>query len=227
MRITILGTRGNVTPSAPKHTRRSGILVDGQLLLDLGEATYLKYRPRYVFISHLHPDHAVFMTTNVRPSARIYVPEATSRLADACVLSRPISVDSYRIVPVPTVHSNRARSVGYVVESHDRSFFYSSDMVWIEPRYHRRLRHLDLVITEGSYMRKGGFVRIDRETGAYYGHAGIPDLVEFFQRFSRRIVISHFGSWFYKNIDASIRRVESLGDGVRVIAAHDGLTIEV
>ena len=51
MHITVLGTRGNVSPSAPKHARCSGILVDGLLLLDLGEATYLRYRPRHVFIN--------------------------------------------------------------------------------------------------------------------------------------------------------------------------------
>jgi ribonuclease BN (tRNA processing enzyme) len=227
MRITILGTRGNVARSAPKHVRHSGILVDGLLLLDLGEAAYLRYRPRHVFITHLHPDHAAFMTARLKPNAKVYVPEATSRLRDARILSRPIRVDSYRIVPVPTVHSHRARSVGYVVENHGRSFFYSSDMIRIEPRYYRRLGRLDLVITEGSYIRKGGLVRINRESGECYGHAGIPDLVEFFRRFSRRIVISHFGSWFYKDIDASIRRIESLGNGARVSAAHDGLRIEI
>jgi hypothetical protein len=100
-------------------------------------------------------------------------------------------------------------------------------MIRIEPRYHRRLRRLDLVITDGSYMRKGGFVRIDRESGDYYGHAGIPDLVEFFRQFSRRIVISHFGSWFYKDIDAAIRKIESLGNGSHVVAAHDGLRITI
>jgi len=66
MRIKILGTRGNVTASAPKHARHSGILVDGRLLLDLGEAAYLDYRPRYVFITHLHPDHAAFMGSSVK-----------------------------------------------------------------------------------------------------------------------------------------------------------------
>jgi glyoxylase-like metal-dependent hydrolase (beta-lactamase superfamily II) len=71
MRISILGTRHNVTASVPKYTRHSGILVDGRLLLDLGDATYLKYRPRYIFITHLHSDHAVFLTTSVRPNTKI------------------------------------------------------------------------------------------------------------------------------------------------------------
>ncbi|HEX8011086.1 MAG TPA: MBL fold metallo-hydrolase [Casimicrobiaceae bacterium] len=227
MRITILGTRGNVARSAPKHTRHPGILIDRRLLLDLGEVAYLRYRPSHIFVTHLHPDHAVFMTTNVRPSAKVYVPESTSRLPDARVLSRPIRIESYRLIPVPTVHSHRARSVGYVVENRGRSLFYSSDMVRIEPTYHKRLRGVDMVITDGSSIRRGGLVRIDRDSGEPYGHSGIPNLIEFFGAFARCIVVTHFGSWFYKDVEASIRKIESFENGVRVVAAYDGLTLEI
>jgi len=50
MTITILGTRGNIKPSAPKHAKRSGVLVDDRLLLDLGETEYL----RLSSATHLH-----------------------------------------------------------------------------------------------------------------------------------------------------------------------------
>jgi hypothetical protein len=42
MRLKILGTRGNILPSAPRYARHSGILVDSRILLDLGEATFLR-----------------------------------------------------------------------------------------------------------------------------------------------------------------------------------------
>jgi hypothetical protein len=83
--------------------------------------------------------------------------------------------------------------------------------VAIEPRYQRRLRQLDLVVTDGSYLRRGGLVRVDAETGVRFGHAGVPDLVELFRRFTRRIVITHFGSWFYRGCPrraAADRRIE-------------------
>lgn len=100
--------------------------------------------------------------------------------------------------------------MGYVVEAGGRRVFFSSDLVSIERRYHRRLGPLDLVITDGSYIRRGGLVRID-----------------FFRPFTSRIVITHFGSWFYRNIAASIRRIASFGDGVRTSAARDGLVIDI
>lgn len=227
MRIKILGTRGNIEPSAPRYVRHSGILVDGELLLDLGEVDYLRYKPRHIFITHLHSDHAAFTHSPVRPKAIVHVPEPTKRLPDAHVISRAVGVGSYRIVPIPTVHSHRLRSVGYRVEKEGRSFFYSSDMVTIDPYYHRRLRKLDIVITDGSYMRRGGLVRLDPESGKRYGHRGITDLVEFFRPFTRCIVIVHFGSWFYRNVEESVRKVEALGNTVRVIAGRDGMVIDV
>jgi ribonuclease BN (tRNA processing enzyme) len=227
MRITILGTRGNVKPSAPKHARHSGILVDGELLLDLGEATYLRYQPRHIFVTHLHVDHAVFMEEDITPNALVYVPEPTNRLRSAHVISGPAHIHSYKITPVPTVHSERVRSVGYVVEDQSKSFFYSSDMVSIEPQHRKELRHLNMVITEGSFIRRGGLVKIHQPSGRRYGHAGIPDLIEFFEPLANCIVITHFGSWFYKNIDASVRKIESLGNGARVIAAYDGMTLRI
>ena len=227
MRLEILGTRGNIRPSAPNYTRHSGILVDGRILLDLGEVAYLGYRPRQVFITHLHPDHAAFLRSEVVTDAPIYLPEPTRKLPSGRVMSRPVRSGPHRIVAVPTVHSPTVRSVGYVVEKGGRRVFFSSDLVSIEQRYHRRLRRLDLVITEGSYLRRGGLVRTDPATGRRFGHAGIPDLVEFFRRFTSRIVVTHFGSWFYQDIAASIRRIASLGDGVRTSAAHDGLVITV
>lgn len=227
MRLEILGTRGNILPSAPKYALHSGVLVDGRILLDLGEAAYLRYRPQHIFITHLHPDHAAFLRTEVVTDAEIHLPEPTRKLPAARVISRPVQSGSYRIVPVPTIHSTKVRSLGYVVESGGRRVFFSSDLVAIQRRYHRRLRRLDLVITEGSYMRWGGLVRTDPASGRPFGHTGIPNLIEFFRPFTSRIVITHFGSWFYKDIPASIRQIASLGDGVRTSAARDGLVINV
>ncbi|MGZ5154636.1 MAG: MBL fold metallo-hydrolase, partial [Burkholderiales bacterium] len=214
--------------SALSAAANSGILIDGELLVDLGELAYLDYLPGYIFIMHLHADHVAFMDAHVEITAQVYVPEPTSRLPAAHVISGPVHVGSFKVIPVPTIHSNRTHSVGYVVETKGRRLFYSSDMVSIEPQYQRRLRHLDLVITDGSYMRKGGLVRIDPNSGGRYGHAGIPDLVEFFRPLAKHILITHFGSWFYKDIETSIRKVEALSDAVHhVVAAYDGLTISI
>jgi hypothetical protein len=46
-------------------------------------------------------------------------------------------------------------------------------MIRIDSKQHRLLRNLDLVITEGSFIRSNGLVRIDAQTGEPLGHNGI------------------------------------------------------
>ena len=58
MKIKILGTRGEIKVSAPKHSNHSGILADGKIMFDVGEKKFLSLDPKYIFITHLHPDHA-------------------------------------------------------------------------------------------------------------------------------------------------------------------------
>ena len=227
MRIEILGTRANVAARAPRHGRHAGVLVGASILLDLGEMAYLRRRPRHVFISHLHPDHAAFLETKAVPRAALYVPEYSSLVPWAKIVRRPVRIGAYRVAPIPTEHAVNARSVGFLVERGRHRVFYSSDMISIPRRYRARLGRLDLVITDGSFMRRGGLVRTDRRTGKRFGHAGIPDLVEFFGRFTRRIVFTHFGSWFFADIDGAVRRISALSDGVRVSAARDGQRIDL
>lgn len=227
VRVQILGTRGHIPVSAPRYARHSGVLVDGSILLDFGETAYLRRRPRQIFITHLHPDHAAFIETRVAPRGDVYLPERSPLAPDARVIRRPVRSGAHRVIPVPTVHSLKVRSTGFIVERGRRRLFYSSDIIAIHPRYHARLGRLDLVITDGSYMRRGGMVRVDPASGRRFGHAGIPDLIEFFSRFSRRIVVTHFGSWFYEDIARSRRRIAALGNGVHVSAARDGQVIEI
>jgi len=166
------------------------------------------------------------LKTRTAPPGSIYLPERSRVIPDATVLTGTVKLGAHRIVPVPTVHATNARSLGFVIERGRRRVFYSSDMVAIDRRYHARLGRLDLVITDGSFMRRGGLVRRDPPTRKRFGHAGIPDLVAFFRPFTRRIVFTHFGSWFYSDIPRSVRQVESLGNGVEVSAAWDGMTVD-
>jgi ribonuclease BN (tRNA processing enzyme) len=223
--ITILGTRGNVESVARRYSKHSGILVDGLILLDAGETGYLKLHPKYVFITHLHPDHAALEAHDVHKGIEIYAPESSPRLPMIRVISQPVRVGAYTVIPIPTVHSQRVKSVGYLVENNGERFLYTSDLVKIKPRFQRLLSGLDLVVTDGSFIRSKGMIRKDTKTGLPMGHNGIPDLVRFFCRYTNRIVITHFGTWFFKDIAHSRRRIQSFGDGLEVIAAYDGMRL--
>lgn len=229
MEIHILGTRGEVEPSAPYHSRHSGVLVDDVLLLDVGEKEFLGYQPEYVFITHLHPDHAFFVTDPCELDASVYAPETSPNLTHITVITEAVEVDSYRVTPIPTHHSKYVKSMAYLIESGNQRLLYTGDLIWINKEYHHLLEGLSLVITDGSFIRKGGFIRKDRETGQLYGHTGIPDLIHLFQRFTQHILFVHFGNWFYKDARGARRTLEKLGkaSGVAVYVGYDGMKLDI
>jgi ribonuclease BN (tRNA processing enzyme) len=228
VRVRILGTRGNIEAFAPRHMKHSGVLIDDCLLLDVGEKEFLNYRPRCIFITHLHPDHAALIEAkDIRINTPVYAPEIWRILPGVQVVSKPVVVGLYTVTPVPTVHSQHVKSVGYIIQKGKQKLFYSSDMIRIESKYHRLLRGLDLVITEGSFIRSKGLIRLDARTREPFGHNGIPDLVKFFSGFTHCIIVTHFGTWYFRDIPKSRRKIESLSNGVRVIPAYDGMFLDV
>src|SRR5262249_3156997 len=79
------------------------------------------------------------------------------------VSSSPLTVGPYTVTPVPTVHSHRAKSVGFLVHRGEENVFYSS----------------------------------------------------------------HFGTWFFKDVERSRQKIESFSDRVEAIPAHDGTVVDV
>ena len=232
MNARVLGTRGEIESAAPRHVLRSGILIDGCVLLDLGEKEFLDHRPEAVFITHLHQDHAFFMRGHSDPletDAVVYAPETTPAAAAVRVAPPLTQVRGLRVSTVPTFHSRLLTSTGYIVEeaSSGKRLFYTGDIIWIDPVEWPRLERLDVVITDGSFLRRGGLVRTDPATGVSFGHNGIPDLVELFERFTDHIVFTHFGEWFYSDIADARRRITRLGNASLVEAAYDGMLIEL
>jgi ribonuclease BN (tRNA processing enzyme) len=226
MRIKVLGTRGEIDETAPYHSRHSGVLIDGVLLLDLGEREFLACGPKAVLLTHLHPDHAFFVRPGAdKPTAEIPIfgPERRRGFAIR-VLRRPTTIAGYLVRPVPVHHSLKVRSQAYLISRAGRTVLYTGDLLWIDKAYHPLFKGLDLIITEASAMRAGGFVRRDQVTGQVYGHRSVPDIIRLFKDFCDHIVLVHFGRWFFEDPRRARRDIRRLGraSGVRVEAAYDG-----
>lgn len=230
MKLQLLGTRGEIIPSSPPHEGHSGVLVDKKLLLDLGEQEYLKYNPHFIFITHLHPDHAYFVRDKslTLDNTNIYLPEKCSQLPNAKVLISPMQLGEYKITPIPTRHSLKVKSQAYLIEKNQERILYTGDLISIDERYHPLIQKLDAVITEASFIRASGLIKKDELTGQVYGHAGIPDLLSFFSKLTSRIVLVHFGSWFYKDKKEAIQKIQTLAkeNAVEVTVGHDGLRVK-
>jgi len=228
MRIKVLGTRGEIEESAPRHSRHSGLLLDGRLLFDLGEREFLGEKPERVFITHLHPDHAFFVIKPAPLGVPVFAPETRAGVPEVTVFPGEMSYGGYSILAIPTHHSLKVKSVAYLVEKGGRRLLYTGDMFWINKEYHPLLRRIDLVVTEASFLRRGGMIRRDRATGVAFGHAGVPNLVELFRRFTTDILLIHFGSWFYGDARTSRRTLAALGrqNGVNVRVGYDGYELD-
>ncbi len=229
MKIRVLGTRGEIRQSAPRHSRHSGLLVDGRLLFDLGEREFLDTRPRRVFITHLHPDHAFFVRKPVPLGLTVYAPELLAGRPEIRVFPGKMSFEGYSIRSIPTHHSLKVKSQAYLISKGRRRMLYTGDLFWINKAYHRLFRGLDLVVTEASFIRQGGMIRRDKVSREPYGHTGVPNLVRLFAPFTPTILFTHFGSWFYEDARGARRLLAERGrrHSVRALAAYDGFEMDI
>lgn len=231
MQIKILGTRGEIKPSAPGHANHSGIILDNRIMFDLGEEKFLREKPEYIFITHLHPDHAFFARENepLKTEAEIFAPERREGYPQIKPIVKPLAIGMYKITPLPTIHSKKVKSQAYLIEAGGKKILYTGDMIWIKKQFWKSLKNLDLVITEGSFVKSGGMVQRDKTTGELWGHQGIPDLIKFFSQFTKRIILAHFGSWFYKDMEQAEREIKKIGKSfsINIKVGYDGMKINL
>ncbi len=229
MKIRVLGTRGEIEPTLPYHRNHSGLLIDNTLMFDLGEKKFLKYHPKYIFLTHLHPDHAYFVRERENVPIKVYAPEGYQGMENVETIPGSMTVDSYQITPVPSHHAKLAKSQAYLIAHESEKILYTGDVVWIDKEYHHLFQGVKLVITDGSFMRKGGRITRDKETGRIYGHAGIPDLIKLFKDYTKCILFVHFGSWFYDDTKEARRKLIRLGkeNGIEIITGYDGMELDV
>lgn len=228
MEIQILGCRGKIKALAPKYKNHSGFLIDGKLLIDVGEEVFLERKPKAIIFTHFHPDHAYFIIKEETfyPGIPHYGPETHPLLPELKIISAETEILGFSITPVPVIHAKNLKSFGYVIEKDGKRVFFTGDVAWIEKAQLKEIGRVDLIITEATLIQKGG--RINRSGNKIYGHTGIPDLVRILSPLSPKLIFTHYGEWFYKDIAESKEKLKSLEpQGTEIIPAYDGLRIEV
>ncbi len=236
MKLTFLGTRGEIEARTALHRMHSCLMVNDRILVDCGADWIDKLKalhPQAIILTHAHLDHAgglkkgaacpVYATAQTWDGLERY----PIREREKIIPRRPVRIGNVELEAFVVEHSLIAPAVGYRITAGGVAVFYVPDLVSIRER-HDALSGIRLYIGDGAsiirpILRRRGEVLI--------GHASIRDQLDWcHEEGTSHIVITHCGSQIVKT-DASTAtaRVQALGRerGVQVRIAYDGLELTV
>jgi phosphoribosyl 1,2-cyclic phosphodiesterase len=239
IRLTFLGTRGEITIRSRRHGRHSSLLVchdDARVMIDCGVDWLGRLRavaPTAIVLTHAHPDHAaglaagascpVYATAETLELIRRYPIHDRRRLP----LRQPVTIGGLRFQAFPIRHSIRAPAVGYRISAGESSFFYLPDVADL-PRAAQVLRGIELYVGDGATVTRS---MVRRKHGTAIGHAPISVQLDWCAKAGvRRAIFTHCGSQIVRSDPRRAERlVRELGRarGVDAGIAHDGLTLPI
>lgn len=239
MKLTFLGTRGEITTRRRGHRRHSALMLSyrrARVMIDCGadwRGRVARLRPSAIVLTHAHPDHAAGLVDGA--SCPIYATKETWRLIKrysvvrraAVSAGRAFLIDGLRFEPFSVAHSIRAPAVGYRITAGSISIFYVPDVIAIRRRA-QALHGIDLYIGDGASLARP---IIRRQRGRRIGHTTIRIQLGWCAiEGVRRAIFTHCGSGIVRadgrRLGARLRHLAS-EYGVDAQIAYDGLTIEL
>ena len=165
MKLTFLGTRGEVEETSKLHKNHSAIFLRTHgktILLDFGTSWKGKlklFNPDYIWLSHAHPDHAlglkkekvripIFMT--VETSKKL--PKDRFPFLDRRMVSGSFKFGSIQAEEVPVKHSTVAPTSGLIVHTDEGKIGYFPDVLDILDK--SCLEGLSIYIGDGSSLTR-------------------------------------------------------------------------
>jgi phosphoribosyl 1,2-cyclic phosphodiesterase len=234
LKLTFLGTRGEIKIRSRRHRRHSALLVEhknARIMIDCGADWLGRLHtivPTAIVLTHAHVDHAGGLIHGA--PCPVYATRETQRLLKRwpihdrrqITLARVVTIGGVRLKPYRVEHSIHAPAVGYRVSAKAGTFFYLPDVARL-PSAATALRGVDTYIGDGATLRRS-MVRAKR--GILIGHASIATQLEWCaDAHVRRAVFTHCGSAIVRgNARALETMVRNLGrmHGIDARLASDG-----
>ncbi len=244
MKLTFLGTRGNIEARTVRHRMHSSMKVsyyEAQVIIDCGEDWLDEvgdWEVDAVVVTHAHPDHAFGLKEGA--PCPVYATEAAWETMDAFDIEQRRTMPERQLITIggggqspgirfeafPVLHSTRAPAVGYRVSAGEVDIFYVPDVAWIEDRQ-AALSGVRVYVGDGatvtrSMVRKPGDVII--------GHVPIQTQLTWCHKLDvPRAIFTHLGSEIVegdkRTLRAEMRSLADERDLSEVDIAYDGMEV--
>ncbi len=231
MKLTFLGTKGEIEESSANHQFHSSMMItsgESRLLIDYGKLrryTLDEIRPDTLLITHAHPDHYAWTNENIETPVTVWMTRETleygkyhplkTRIFQPDKLHRtgPFKWTSYRVI-----HSLRCPAVGYRITVEGKTLIYNPDLVAIIDK-ERILKGVDYYIGDGSAIR-ANLVR--RRDGQLFGHTRIITQVNWCRDAGiKNILFTHLGK------ETISKEAEFAVDYPQLLLAFDSMEIQI
>lgn len=241
MKLTFLGTRGEIEARTALHRMHTSLLVGyrgTRVMIDAGAdwgdvVRDLRPRPHAVVITHAHPDHAWGLKAG--SPAPVYATEAAWRAMSTYAIPpedrrvvrprEPVTLRGITLEAFPVEHSIRAPAVGYRITAGRVAVFYAPDVVYIPDRA-GALGGCRLYIGDGATLTQS-FVR--RRGDTLIGHAPVRTQLTWCQKEGvARAIITHCGKEIVEGDRPELQaRLEAMAGerGVAAAFAYDGASV--
>jgi phosphoribosyl 1,2-cyclic phosphodiesterase len=239
MKLTFLGTRGEIEARTRRHRMHTSLLVSyrgADVMIDCGLdwlGKFERLRPSAIVLTHAHPDHAWGLRDGA--PCPVHAPEKTWQTLKTCGVKdrhvikerTPTKVCGITFEAFPVEHSIRAPAVGYRLSASLARIFYAPDLVFIHDRG-AALKGVQIYIGDGATLTRS-FIRKRGET--LIGHAPVRTQLTWCQREGvPRAIITHCGSEIvtddWRKLSVELRAMAAERD-VEARIAHDGMKLKL
>jgi ribonuclease BN (tRNA processing enzyme) len=237
VKLTFLGTRGEIEARTRRHIMHSSLMVSyrgRKVMVDCG-ADWLgridELKPKAIVVTHAHPDHAWGLKEGA--PCPVYATKEAWRLMEGYGIGERRVVEHRSATGIegmifeafPVEHSIRAPAVGYRISAGGATMFYAPDVVYVHDRQ-RALRGARLYAGDGATVTRS---LVRRRNEVLIGHAPIRTQLTWCQKEGvARAIFTHCGTELVVGDERILlAKIEEMGweRGVQVEIAHDGMEV--